>query len=502
MFRLRRRVYLDNNATTEVDEDVVRKMHSVLKHRYGNPSSLYKISYASAELLEHARTTIAASINALPEEVVFTGCATESNNQILHSAFEHAFPARTKIISTPIEHPSVLSTLEYLTGRGLRVEYCRVDRFGRVDIDDLRSKLDTTCFLLCAMFVNNEIGTVQDIRRLADLAHEQGALFFSDCVQAYGKIPVDVRQLGVDYASFSAHKIHGPKGVGALYCRSGSPLSPFVHGGHQERGFRAGTEGLHNIAGFAVAAGKILQRAREGDRNEHVRSVLHFFREELKSAVPGCVYNTPDENAAPNTLSVTFPGVNNAFLMASLDFKGIAVSAGSACNTPSNDPSHVLTAIGLSEEQARETVRFSLSRATTKRDIRYTIRAISEYLHEPDASIRLLTPFEFDESLLLNPEVFILDIRNSYERKHLRGLPNAHEAEFWRMDRYLRFLPKNREIVVVCHGGTNSPIIAYYLRKKGFGGLSIIMGGMVAWRLAHPDLYEKYAGKNVTQLGT
>ncbi|MFA6234309.1 MAG: aminotransferase class V-fold PLP-dependent enzyme, partial [Bacteroidota bacterium] len=230
-------------------------------------------------------------------------------------------------------------------------------------------------------------------------------------------------------------------------------------------------------------------------------TVSTLFRQGLQTVAPGCVFNTPETNCVSNTLNVTFPGQSNAFLMASLDIKGISVSAGSACNTPSNDPSHVLTAIGLSEEQARETIRFSLSKRTTAGDIRYTLTAISEFLNDKSESIHMLTPFEFDESLILNSEMYILDIRTPYERMSIHSLPNAHEAEFWKMDKYLKHLPRNKSIVVVCQGGMNSPIIAYYLKKKGFGNLSFVMTGMVGWKLAHPDLYGKYAGTKSIQSG-
>lgn len=500
MFGFRRKVYMDNNATTEVDKDVLRAMHRVLKHQFGNPSSLYKISYASAELLEDSREAVAAAIHAAAEEIYFTGSATEANNQIIHSAFAACFPERTTIVSSPIEHPSVLSTLEHLKTKGLRVRYCEVDRFGRIDVDDFRQKLDTQCFLACAMFVNNELGTIQDIRLLAAAARERGILFFSDCVQAFGKIPVDVKTLGIDYASFSAHKIHGPKGVGALYVRAGSPLTPYIHGGHQERGLRAGTEGLHNIVGFATAARALTKNPLPSEGSPRIREIMKQLRHGIMAAVPSCIMNTSEEYAAPNTLSVTFPGTQNAFLMASLDFRGIAVSAGSACNTPSNEPSHVLTAIGLSEEQARETIRFSASARTSKRDVLYVLRAIDGYMNESRSAIHMLTPFAFDESMLLNPELYILDIRHPHERKTLMSMPNAHEADFWHIEKYLRYLPRNRNIAVICQGGVNSPIIAYYLKRKGFGPISFIMTGLVGWKLAHPELYAAHAGKNVTRL--
>jgi cysteine desulfurase len=500
MFWFRRKIYLDNNATTEVDPDVVKTMHRVLKHQFGNPSSLYKISFSSAELLEKSREEIAGAIHAQAEELYFTGSASEANNQVILSAFESRFPSRTTIVSSPIEHPSVLSTLEYLKTKGLKVDYCRVDGHGRIDADDFRKRLDPSCFLACVMFVNNELGTIQDIQTLADIARQRDILFFSDCVQALGKISVDVEALGVDYATFSAHKIHGPKGVGALYARTGAPIFSFIHGGHQERGLRAGTEALHNIAGFATAVKKIPRVGEIATTRSRMREVMERFRTGVQEAVPNCVINTPDRCAVPNTLNVTFPGIQNSFLMASLDFRGISVSAGSACNTPSNDPSHVLTAIGLTEERARESIRFSMSDGSSMRDVRYVLRAINAYVNEKGGSIHMLTPFEFDESMMLNPEIFILDIRHPHERKSLLSMPNAHVAEFWSIEKYLEFLPRHGNITVVCHAGVNSPIIAYYLKRKGYGPISFIMTGMVGWKLAHPDLYVKYAGRNVTHL--
>ncbi len=497
MFGFRKKVYLDNNATTEVDIDVVRTMKSVLLKYYGNPSSLYKISYASAELLEKSREELARAINSKSEEIIFTGSATEANNQIINSAFVHYFPSKSKIFTTPIEHPAVLSTLEYLQKKGLNVEFFKIDRYGRIDIDDFLKRIDSSVFLVCTMYVNNEIGTVQDLTTLSGITHKFGSLFFSDCVQAFGKLPIDVNELNLDYASFSAHKINGPKGVGALFARTDVPLSPFIHGGHQERGLRAGTEGLHNIAGFASAAKKINMKL---SLNAKLSELRNYFRKGIQELYPKCVFNTPETNSVSNTLNVTFPGISNAMLMAALDFRGIAVSAGSACNTPSNEPSHVLTSIGLNEDEARETIRFSLSNKTSLKDINYTLGAIKEFLNEKDTSILMLSPFEFDEAMLLNPETYILDIRFSYDRKSIKSMLNAHEAEFWKIKNYIGLLPKDKNIVVICQGGVNSPIISYYLKKKGFGNVSFIMTGISGWKLAHPELYSKFAGKNVTQL--
>ena len=253
LLHFKRYVYLDHNATTSVSSLVRRKMNHVLKYCYGNPSALYGLARKSAAIMEEARKQVADAIHADAYEIYFTGCATESNNAVLTSLSNHFYPKKKKIISLPIEHPSVINTLEFLKKQGIVVEYCPVDQQGRVLLAELEKRIDGETFLVCCMLANNEIGTIQDIAAITRIAAKHDVLVLADCVQALGKIPIDVHGWGIDYASFSAHKLYGPKGVGALYVKQGSPFAPFMHGGHQESGMRAGTESLHNIAGFGAA---------------------------------------------------------------------------------------------------------------------------------------------------------------------------------------------------------------------------------------------------------
>ena len=234
IFRFNRRIYLDHNATTPVSNRVRRKMEQALKYHYGNPSSFYGVGRKSAELMEQARGQVADAIHAAPPEIYFTGCATESNNAVLKSVSAHFYPKKKKIISTPIEHPSVLNTLAYLETQGMVVEYCPVDGEGRVLLAELEKRMDDETFLVCCIAANNETGVIQDIPAVTKIAKQHGALVLTDCVQALGKIPMDVHEWDVDYASFSAHKLYGPKGIGALYVKDGSPFTPLLHGGHQE----------------------------------------------------------------------------------------------------------------------------------------------------------------------------------------------------------------------------------------------------------------------------
>ena len=377
IFLFKQKVYLDNNATTYVSKRVRRIMKRVLRYYWGNPSSGYHMGKISAQIIEKAREQVADAIHAHSHEIYFTGCATESNNAVLKTLSNHFYPKKKKIISTPVEHPSIMNTLEFLQTQGIVVQYCPVDSYGFISIKELEALIDEDTFLICCIYANNEIGTIQNIKEVSALAKSHTVLVLSDCVQAFGKVPVDVKDLGVDYATFSAHKLYGPKGVGALYARISSPLEPFIHGGHQEEGMRAGTESVHNIAGFGMACRDINKLL---SYSQKTRLLKEQFINQLKVIKPDIIINSPIDDCLPNTISVTFPGVNSKELMMMLDYNGIAVSSGSACSSQLNKPSHVLKAIGLSDKEATETLRISFGKETSERDIRYTIKVIDNYL--------------------------------------------------------------------------------------------------------------------------
>ncbi|MBR8537431.1 cysteine desulfurase [Carboxylicivirga sediminis] len=374
---LRRKVYLDNNATTRVSYSVRKTMNRVLKRHWGNPSSGYRSGKVASQIIEQAREQVAKAINAHTHETYFTGCATESNNAVLQTLSNHFYPEKRKIISSPIEHPSIANTLEFLKPKGIIVEYCSVDKFGFVSAKEIEKLIDNDTFLICCMLANNEIGSIQNITEISALAHKNNILTLSDCVQAFGKIPIDVKALGVDYATFSAHKLYGPKGVGALYARISSPLAPFIHGGHQEEGMRAGTESVHNIAGFGKACTDVPKLLSHTQRIKQLKELL---ADQLRSAVPGIIINSPSENCLPNTISATIPNVSSKESMMLLDYYGISVSSGSACSTHQDKPSRVLKSIGLSDKAAKETLRISLGIHTRKNDIAYTLKIIKKYL--------------------------------------------------------------------------------------------------------------------------
>lgn len=499
LVRFNRQVYLDHNATTPVSDRVRRKMDQVLKSQHGNPSSFYGMGRKSAGLVEQARKQVSQAIHANPAEVIFTACATESNNAVLKSVSAHFFPKRKKIVSTPIEHPSVMNTLAYLETQGVTVEYCPVDGRGRILPAELEKRVDDDTFLVCCILANNETGVLQDIKAVTKIARQHGALVLTDCVQALGKIPIDLHAWDVDYAAFSAHKLYGPKGIGALYVKQGSPFTPFFHGGHQESGLRAGTESVHNIVGFGAACQEVDRLLADAGR---IRALKRDLIQRLKEIKPDCVVNSPEteSDCLPNTLSITFPGVDNAGLMGMLDYRGISVSAGSACSTGEDTPSHVLKAIGVSDQAARETIRISLGHGTTARDIQYMTRVVQGYVEGRISFVNMLAPAQLNENILFDEKTFILDVRPPDDRKKFKGLPNSHEVNPLHVEQYLKQLPRDKQILVYCPGGGLSVMISYYLKAKGFKKITNLRGGLDAWRKRRGDLYEKYAGHNVIVL--
>ena len=498
VFHFKRQVYLDHNATTPVSSRV-RKMNDVLKSHYGNASSFYGMGRQSAELIEKARQQVAGAIHAGANEVFFTSCATESNNAVLKSVSAQFYPNKKKIISTPIEHHSVINMLAHLETQGMVVEYCPVDGQGRVLLAELEQRVDAETALVCCMLANNETGVIQDLPAVVRIAKRHGAFVLADCVQALGKVPVDVQAWGVDYASFSAHKLYGPKGIGALYVKRDRPFMPLLLGGHQESGMRAGTESLHNIVGFGAACediGKLLAHA------EQTRVLKRQLVQQLKEIKPDCIVNSPEKESEclPNTLSMTLPGIGNAGLMGMLDYRGIAVSAGSACSTGEATPSHVLQAIGLSDQSARETIRISLGRNTSARDIRFTTRVIRDYVEGRAPLVNMMTPAQLNETVLFDERTYILDVRPPNDREKHKGLPNSHEVSPLWVENYLGQLPRDKQILVVCPGGGLSLMVSYYLQAKGFKHVTNLRGGLDGWRSRRSDLYQKYAGQDITVL--
>ena len=374
-----RTVYLDNNATTPLHPEVKKTLIEGLEI-FGNPSSMHAFGREAREKIEGARKNVATFIGAAPEEILFVGSGSEANNTVLSllrcdsTSCACALSQRPDLITTAIEHPCVLNTARNLGRNGHKVHYLKVDGYGRIDLDELARTLSPSVGLVSIMTANNEIGTIQDIKEAARLTHEAGALFHTDAVQAVGKIPIDVKNLDVDFLTLSGHKIYGPKGVGTLYVKKGAPYCPLILGGHQEFGRRAGTENSLGIIGLGKA---VEMRALEMEAEEkRLLEMKKALKDGIATSIPDVLFMGHPEHSLPGTLNVSFAGAEGEAILLYLDLAGIAVSTGSACASGSLDPSHVIMATGVPVENAHGSIRISLGRENTMDDVAYVLEKL------------------------------------------------------------------------------------------------------------------------------
>lgn len=371
-----RRVYLDNAATTCVSNTAFEAMEPFLRGAFGNPSALYAEAREARVAVEQAREEIASLIGAAPYEVYFTSCGTESDNWAIKGGMRAQAKAKGRkgrFVTSTFEHPAVLNSAHALADEGFDVAYANVTDGGMVDEASFARALGNEADLASAMLANNEVGTIQPIARLSELAHGVGARFHCDAVQAFAHIAVNVNDLGVDYLSVSGHKFHAPKGVGFLYVREGAPLEPFMDGGHQEGAMRGGTENVAGIVAMAAAA----REACENMASDAAR--IAALRDELEQRILAEIADTCVNGTAPRvpgTLNVSFMGIDSASLVELLDERGVCAAGGSACSSHEGEPSHVLVAMGLPSERTQSALRFSLSSETTEDDIDYTMSAL------------------------------------------------------------------------------------------------------------------------------
>ncbi len=370
------KVYFDHNATTPMHPEVKKEMIAAME-MFGNPSSMHSYGREARANVEDARRKVADFIGADEREIIFVGSGSEANNTVLSlfvcgtSQCIAGSKMRSTIITTKIEHPCVLETSECLAHRGVRVKYLDVDRYGKIDLDQLAGMLGDDVGLVSVMMANNEIGTLQDIEAISAMVHASGALMHTDAVQAIGKVPVDVRKLGVDFLTISAHKIYGPKGVGALFVKKGIPYCPLIRGGHQELGRRAGTENTLGILGLGRAVEmRRLEMPEEETRMLHLKQTL---RRGIEERIDDIYFNGHPTDSLASTLNVSFTGVEGEAILLYLDLEGIAVSTGSACASGSLDPSHVLLATGVDAELAHGSIRFSMGRESSIQEVEYVL---------------------------------------------------------------------------------------------------------------------------------
>ncbi|MBR0457520.1 MAG: cysteine desulfurase NifS [Firmicutes bacterium] len=383
-----RNVYMDYSATTPVKEEVVKEMIPYFTEKFGNPSSLYAPGLEAKDGLTKARQQVADLINAEEREIFFTSCGTEADNWVIEGVADARKNKGNHIITTKIEHHAILHTCQYLEKHGVEVTYLDVDSEGFVSPADLEAAIKDTTILVSIMMVNNEVGTIQPIKELAAIAKSHDVLFHTDTVQAIGNIPIDVKELGVDFISMSAHKIYGPKGIGALYKRAGINIPSFVHGGAQEKKKRAGTENTAGIVGFGKAAEMAKRDLYE--HAAHSDKLRRMLWEKIEAEIPNITLNGPKDftKRHPGNLNISFDFVEGESILLLLDANGISVSTGSACSSESLDTSHVLNALNVPPEKANGAVRFTVGDFTTEEDIDYVVEKLKEIV----AKLRELSP--------------------------------------------------------------------------------------------------------------
>jgi len=379
-------IYVDNNATTRVDPMVLDAMLPYFNDFYGNPSSMHSFGGEVAHKIDEARIKVASLVNASPDEIVFTSCGTESNSTAIHATIS-SIPDKKHIITSRVEHPAVKNLCEYLSKKGYRITFVPVDRKGMLDVDYLYNSLTDDTAIVSIMWANNETGMIFPIEEISQVVKQKGIVFHTDAVQAIGKVPVDVDKSKVDMLSLSGHKVHAPKGVGALFVRKGTRFSPFLIGGHQEGGRRGGTENVVSIIGLGKAS-ELAENHLE-EVTTRVGQLRDKLESELLRRIPNSMINGDSENRLPNTTSISFEYVEGESILLMIDEFGICASSGSACTSGSLEPSHVLRAMGVPFTAAHGSIRFSLSIYNTEEEIDFIIEKLPPIIEH----LRNLSPF-------------------------------------------------------------------------------------------------------------
>lgn len=387
---MKKMIYLDNAATTKTAPEVVEAMLPYFTEFYGNASTIYELGSQSKKAMTEARETIASALGAATAEIYFTAGGSESDNWALKATADAYKNKGNHIITTKIEHHAILHTCEYLEKQGFEVTYLDVDENGKVKLDQLKKAIRPTTILISVMYANNEIGTIQPIKEIGEIAHEHGILFHTDAVQAFGQLPINVDECHIDMLSASGHKLNGPKGIGFLYIRKGVKIRSFIHGGAQERKRRAGTENIPGIVGMGAAAKRAVSTMEERTAKE--RELRDYLIDRILKEVPYTRLNGDRVDRLPNNANFSFQFIEGESLLIMLDMEGICGSSGSACTSGSLDPSHVLLAIGLPHEIAHGSLRLTLGEETTKEELDFVIEAVKKIVEK----LRSMSPLYED----------------------------------------------------------------------------------------------------------
>ena len=377
---MNKKIYLDHAATTYVKKEVLNEMMPYFSKKFGNPSAIYKLGDENKNIVNLAREKVAKTLNAKASEIYFTGCGSESDNWALKGIAFANKERGNHIITTRIEHAAILKSCEFLEKLGFEITYLNVDKYGRIDLEELKNAIKETTILISVMFANNEIGTIEPVKEIAEIAREHNIYFHTDAVQAVGNVKIDVKELGVDMLSLSGHKLYGPKGIGVLYIKEGTKIENLIHGGGQELGKRAGTENVPSIVGL----GKAMEIAyRDFDKNNSkILALREYFITEVEKRITGVKLNGHRELRLPGNINFSFKGVDGGTLLEMLNLHGISASSGSACSARNVKPSHVLKAIGLDDNTIKSSLRFSLGVENTKGDIDYVLTILEKEVNK------------------------------------------------------------------------------------------------------------------------
>ena len=372
--------YFDNSATTRVKHEVFKEMIPYLSIEYGNPSSLYSIGRSAKRAISEARRRVASLINCSPEEIYFTSCGSESDNTALKGIAYANKEKGNHIITSKIEHPAILNSCKSLENKGFKISYIDVDKDGMLNLEKLESEITDQTILISIMYANNEIGTIEPVKEIAQIAHSHGIIFHTDAVQAVGNIPIDVRKMNIDMLSLSGHKLYAPKGIGALYVKSGIEFERFMDGGHQEKNKRSGTENVAEI----VALGKACQIAEKNieQYQQKLKNLRDYCLNKIQKKIPDIYINGTMERRLPGNINISFKDLNSVELLLRLDEVGICASGGSACSSKEASPSHVLTAIGLPSELSKGALRLTFGDYNTKEDVEYLVENLVRIVEE------------------------------------------------------------------------------------------------------------------------
>lgn len=372
--------YFDNSATTRVKDEVFKEMISYLSIEYGNPSSLYSIGRSAKRAISEARRRVASLINCSPEEIYFTSCGSESDNTALKGIAYANKEKGNHIITSKIEHPAILNSCKSLENKGFKISYIDVDKDGMLNLEKLESEITDQTILISIMYANNEIGTIEPVKEIAQIAHSHGIIFHTDAVQAVGNIPIDVRKMNIDMLSLSGHKLYAPKGIGALYVKSGIEFERFMDGGHQEKNKRSGTENVAEI----VALGKACQIAEKNieQYQQKLKNLRDYCLNKIQEKIPDIYINGTMERRLPGNINISFKDLNSGELLLRLDEVGICASGGSACSSKEASPSHVLTAIGLPSELSKGALRLTFGDYNSIEDVDYLVENLVRIVEE------------------------------------------------------------------------------------------------------------------------